>query len=1069
MTTIGSNQPSQWVFYKANIPDAWTAETFLVARDQNNQGAKAFRRFASPADGVKYLNDNRGSPLYEVKEHVDEQCKLYFDLDRPDTDFTTELVGTTMMRVVEEFLRKEFGFDFNAVPGVTCQLAQASTDKKTSVHMCCELRVASVASHKKLTENLVIFIKASPDKWKCLIDKTGKCIVDPSVYSRFRSFRALDMVKFDRDNALKPLLGSSPDIAAHLIGIYPSLQKLPLPDLPSPLNSGPALLQLCGSRSRKPVLSATVIALPASAYSAFEDLLNGWTRVEEVFGGRKLRFVAVTEREHNFRLRVDKRVGAACPYAGRCHANNQLYIILDKNKRSAQVLCHDDACDDIIATDGKMMLYDNDWGSTQLYDELSPGCMHAQGPNIKWTQDYDEPQMRELPDAAVVCVLAGMGIGKTVAMRSTLEAKCVPDSKVLIITHNRSLAAKLYEDFQHLGVTNYQDTTGLINDAKVVVCLDSLHRVVVRNYDVIVIDEAVSVFLHFNSSHMTKRSENSALLELHLSHAKSIYFVDATLDTTFMKNIVDYVSSRKGVTPTWVRNRHVRTTNRCAKISVCDGPLGCVMGEASLVFAAAIKVLDLLNSGQKVACCSSTKKFTEMLATFIATRKPGAVIKVYNASVAGGTDLCNVDAEWVKYDLLIYSPSISSGVSFVESHFDSVVAYFVNSPFTPGVETALQQLFRVRQLTTGAMHIFVHNTRPNVVLPCTGDEISSLLSDDVSLVSRHFITNQLTFFTQIRVNGEKVEYDRDVLSWQIVMGIIQTQNLSAMYYTDVLASTLKSDYGMPVTVLPLQPNKGQRDLDLAILQDAAKTRAIPEFDTIQRLTASTYMVLKTTGPEDLSLEDRAAMRLYDCQHGVWGVDADVVDEAFYKTLVMAAGAFDYYFHVKRFLSMTECTIDENRDRMSERMSDILHLADKNLELFKTKSKTHYGLLLSGQGLVNSLLDFQQLDALTRLQPITIPIDKVDSTISTYLAKLSDQERRNFRSLFGVERDACGLTVLQSVMKKAFAIRVGRQHRCPTRKAYHFAKIDNDKLKKIMKKYRPTFPMSGLTRTGDATQ
>jgi hypothetical protein len=1061
-----SVQTSQWVFYKANIPEPWTAETFLVAKDLRKDGAKAFRRFASPAEGVQYLETNRGSPLYEVKEHVEEHCKLYFDLDRPDTEFCTELVATTMMRAVEDFLEKDFALDFDAVPGTTCQLAQASTDKKTSVHMCCELRVASVASHKKLTENLVAFIKASPEKWECLIDKAGKCIVDASVYSRFRSFRTLHMVKFERDNALKPLLGSSPNIAAHLVGIYPSLQTLPLPDLPSPLNSGTALLELCGSRSRKAVPAAPVTILPASSYALFEDLLNGWKRVQEVFGERKLRIVAVTEREHSFRMRVDKRVRAACPYAGRCHANNQLYIVLNKNKRSASVMCHDEACDDIIAAQGRTMLYDNDWGSTQLYDELSPGCMHVQGANIEWAQDYDEPQMRPYPDAAVVCVLGGMGIGKTVEMRRTLETKCSPESKVLVITHNRSLAAKLYDDFQHFGVTNYQDTTGLINDAKVVICLDSLHRVVVRNYDIIVIDEAVSVFLHFNSAHMNKRSENSALLELHLSHAKSVYFVDATLDTTFMKNIVDHVSSRKGVTATWVRNRHVRRTNRHAEISVCDGPLGCVVGEASLVFAAATKVLDLLNLGQKVACCSSTKRFTETLATFIAARKPDAVVKVYNANTGGGTDLSNVDAEWVKYDLLIYSPSISSGVSFIESHFDSVVAYFVNSTYTPGIENGLQQLFRIRQLKSGAMHLFVHNTRPNVTLPHTVEEISTLLSDDVSLVSRHFVTNQLAFFTTVRVNGERIEYDKDLLSWQIVMGIIQTQNLSAMYYTDVLAATLKTDYGMPVTVMPLQPNKGQRDLDLAILQDAAKTRAIPDFETIERLTASRYMVLTTTTPDELTLEDRAAMRLYDCQHGVWGVAAELVDEAFYKTLVMAAGAFDYYFHVKRFLSMTQCTIDENRDRMSGRMSDILHLADKNLELFKTKSKTHYGLLLSGQGLVNSLLDFKQLDELTRLQSLLIPIDRIESVVSGYLARLSDQERRNFRSLFSVARDESGFAVLQSVMKKAFAVRVARQHRCPTRTAYHIARIDNDKLKKIMGKYRPTFPMSGLNQAGE---
>jgi hypothetical protein len=50
----------------------------------------------------------------------------------------------------------------------------------------------------------------------------------------------------------------------------------------------------------------------------------------------------------------------------------------------------------------------------------------------------------------------------------------------------------------------------------------------------------------------------------------------------------------------------------------------------------------------------------------------------------------------------------------------------------------------------------------------------------------------------------------------------------------------------------------------------------------------------------VTLEDRAAMKLYDCEHAIWGVKANLVDETFYKSLVMSAGAFEYYFHVKRF-------------------------------------------------------------------------------------------------------------------------------------------------------------------------
>jgi hypothetical protein len=79
-----------------------------------------------------------------------------------------------------------------------------------------------------------------------------------------------------------------------------------------------------------------------------------------------------------------------------------------------------------------------------------------------------------------------------------------------------------------------------------------------------------------------------------------------------------------------------------------------------------------------------------------------------------------------------------------------------------------------------------------------------------------------------------VEYDRDRLSWKVILGIIQTQNLSAMYYTDIFTAALRSDYGIPVQITKYKPSGSMRDVDMAVLQNAAKTRTIPAFDTIKR-------------------------------------------------------------------------------------------------------------------------------------------------------------------------------------------------------------------------------------------
>jgi hypothetical protein len=69
-----------------------------------------------------------------------------------------------------------------------------------------------------------------------------------------------------------------------------------------------------------------------------------------------------------------------------------------------------------------------------LYDSIATKAgLHAQRNNIDWYEDYDEPAMRELPRTHGV--LAGMGIGKTVAIKSTLLKTCKPvTKKALVIT-----------------------------------------------------------------------------------------------------------------------------------------------------------------------------------------------------------------------------------------------------------------------------------------------------------------------------------------------------------------------------------------------------------------------------------------------------------------------------------------------------------------------------------------------------------------------------------------------------------------------------------------------------------
>jgi superfamily II DNA or RNA helicase len=67
-----------------------------------------------------------------------------------------------------------------------------------------------------------------------------------------------------------------------------------------------------------------------------------------------------------------------------------------------------------------------------------------------------------------------------------------PTRPLKLDAHLAVLAVKMSIQFG-AWFANYQNVEGLIQDAKVVTCLDSLYRVATRNFDYIIMDECVHV------------------------------------------------------------------------------------------------------------------------------------------------------------------------------------------------------------------------------------------------------------------------------------------------------------------------------------------------------------------------------------------------------------------------------------------------------------------------------------------------------------------------------------------------------------------------------------------------
>ena len=75
-------------------------------------------------------------------------------------------------------------------------------------------------------------------------------------------------------------------------------------------------------------------------------------------------------------------------------------------------------------------------------------------------------------------------------------------------------------------------------------------------------------------------------------------------------------------------------------------------------------------------------------------------------------DLKDVQTAWKAYDALIYSPTISAGISFEQKHYDRMFAFFDIGVVS--LETFFQMMGRVRSISTNCRHVLISGLPLNV-------------------------------------------------------------------------------------------------------------------------------------------------------------------------------------------------------------------------------------------------------------------------------------------------------------------------------------------------------------------
>ena len=284
-----------------------------------------------------------------------------------------------------------------------------------------------------------------------------------------------------------------------------------------------------------------------------------------------------------------------------------------------------------------------------------------------------------------------------------------PSYRVLIITYRVVLATKMCEELNRDSDLDfkvyYEEERGELIAGRLVAQIDSIARVEMSAFDMVVVDEAGSAVGHTCSALIVDPVRVMQCLQFHLAKAGRVILLDACMDDFPGYRLVQCIERLKGVSARWIHNGFVRAPGFTATLHICRASDGTT--QAAFKDSAIDAILAYIDEGRRIFVPSSSKAFAVAVHMSIERHcverevdPPRVLLITADTSdeVKKATSK-DFNAALSAVDVFICSPAIIAGSSFtVPDHFTRVVQFGENGPNKITVDAAIQQGGRIRNL-----------------------------------------------------------------------------------------------------------------------------------------------------------------------------------------------------------------------------------------------------------------------------------------------------------------------------------------------------------------------------------
>jgi len=667
---------------------AYNPEYKCIAQIQDKNGYRQFIPFKSWEScwDVYKTAGYYKRYLYEVIVS-NNYCKPYLDIEwKPETDIGDEDVSGFVDQLQQDLIcifDKRYHIELKKEHILICQ-AHCST--KVSFHVIINCIVDNVYcvydTNRKKEDN------SAWDLYNALVqhNEDYKNKIDESVYSLDREFRAIYSTKYDQIRQFVPYPDCKKKICnnyldyfiTHFDGKY-NFTTIKTPEYIHP--------------KKNVIFKATKInEIKGNHVADSIDLDNNHKiildRINELlqFVHPTAFFTGMTSDRNGWRFSYSDK-SEVC-YTGHTHKNNGFAVFIKSTDANVYMYCYSTKC-------GKLYKL----GNLHLDTLWKQESIHINQQYLNYVTDIKLDNLLEQEDTKLsglinnfvhnkgcFAIKSSMGTGKTQLLKKIIE-KNFSNQRILYLSHRQTFTQNIYGTFKDLGFYNYLDGISEISTHdKIILQIDSLkHLFNIQNkiqiFDFIILDEIESLLAHLSSPTLAdKRHVVCLILEQLLTKAKWVICMDADFNTRSYEFL-----TKIGKKPTIIIN-DFRTVRKKFMFD----------NRYEIRYYQLLE--DIKNKKNICIICLSKNTLDDIYERIIKALPKVNIIRYTSMTDdEQKTALNNVNAEWIKYQVVMYSPTIESGLDFNKEHFNKIYCFLSSGSCSP--RSFIQMVGRIRTIT----------------------------------------------------------------------------------------------------------------------------------------------------------------------------------------------------------------------------------------------------------------------------------------------------------------------------------------------------------------------------------